>query len=576
MQSALQKYQAGNLQGAIALLEPLKDKPGTHPSALSLLGTLYLEAGRPKDSLALLGPLADTPAAGPLILANAAQAALALGQTVRARKYLQRAVEKAPDSPAVRDLGLLLGREGELDQSYGLLRRWALAHPEDAEARLAAAYDAVELARFPEGAELLKGLPVDNPRVRLLQGRILLNQQKPQEGLALLEPLLKSGPPELDLSVRRHLATGYLAVGKSGTAVEVLKGKVGDDPSLAVLLGRAYFQDGNPAQAIAVLEPFASKLLSGAPSTPSERSLMADLALVYGQALVGASKWPEATAALTRATQLDEQSLQAWQLLGRAQLAGGQREDANRSMEKVRQLEAAQKSNTARMNENQQDVEDPTGRNLKHAMATALEGRTAEALIQIRQEITLQPKDPRPRSAQIMTLLSAKRPKDALTAAEEAVTALPGDPELLYLRGAVRMALRDLPGAEKDLRQTLEIRPRHLNAMMRPRHPADQHRQEGRGPAAPEPGAGAQARRSDGDGELEESGGIGGLPRKGQRHVAWGVSPRKEPTQPPKPRRGDGSLGPPEPRALPWAKGARAFGPSPNRNLLEAQRAALL
>jgi Flp pilus assembly protein TadD len=64
-----------------------------------------------------------------------------------------------------------------------------------------------------------------------------------------------------------------------------------------------------------------------------------------------------------------------------------------------------------------------------------------------------------------MTLLSAKRPKDALTAAEEAVTAIPGDPDLIYLRGAARMAVRDLPGAEKDLRQTLQVRPNHLGAM---------------------------------------------------------------------------------------------------------------
>jgi len=465
MKSALQKYQEGDLKSAIALLEPLKDKPGTHPAALSLLGTLYLEAGRPKDSLALLGPLADTPAAGPLILANAARAALALGQTARGEKYLKSAVEKDPDSPAARDLGLLLGSQGELDQSYALLRPWTLAHPEDAEARLAAAYGAVELDRLPEGAEFLKDLPADNPRVRLLQGRILLNQQKPREGLALLEPLLKDGPLELDLSVRRYLATGRLAVGESGAAVELLKGKVGDDPSLAVLLGRAYYQDGKPAEAITVLEPFARNLLAGAPSSPSERALMAELALTYGQALVGVSKWPEAAAALTRATQLDPQSIQAWQLLGRAQLAGGQREDADRSMEKFRQLEAAQKSNTARINEAQRNVDDPTGRNLKRAMAAALEGRTAEALVQIRQEITLQPKDPRPRMAQIMTLLSAKRPKDALTAAEEAVTALPGDPDLLYLRGAARMAVRDLPGAEKDLRQTLQVRPNHLGAM---------------------------------------------------------------------------------------------------------------
>lgn len=465
MKSALQKYQGGDLKSAIAILEPLRNKPGTHPAALSLLGTLYLEAGRPRDSIALLGPIADTPAAGPLILANAARAALALGQTARAVKYLKSAAEKDPDSPAVRDLGLLLGSQGQLDQSYTLLRPWVLAHPEDAEARLAAAYDAVELERIPEGTELLKDLPVDNPRVRLLQGRIQLMQQKPREGIALLQPLLANGPPELDLSVRRYLAEGHLAIGESSAAVELVKGKVGDDASLALLLGRAYYKDGNPAEAIAVMEPFARNLLAGEPSTPSERALMASLALEYGQALVGTSKWPEAIAALTRATQLDEQNIQAWQLLGRAQLAGGQREDATRSMEKFRQLEAAQKSNTARINEDQRNIDDPTGRNMKHAMSVALAGRTEEALAQIRQEITLQPRDPRPRTAQVMTLLNAKRAKEALTAAEEAMKAVPGDPDLLYLRGAARMAVRDFPGAEKDLRQTLQVRPNHLGAM---------------------------------------------------------------------------------------------------------------
>src|SRR5205823_14100937 len=52
IQSALEEAQKGDLKGAIALLEPLK-KPGAHPAALSLLGSLYLETGRPQDALAL-------------------------------------------------------------------------------------------------------------------------------------------------------------------------------------------------------------------------------------------------------------------------------------------------------------------------------------------------------------------------------------------------------------------------------------------------------------------------------------------------------------------------------------------
>src|SRR4029453_4341752 len=109
---ALKQYQAGDLKGAIALLEPLKSKPGVHPAVLSLLGTLYLEAGGAKNPLALLGPLADGDKAGPVILQNAARAALALGLTAKAESYLERAVAKAPVSPASRDLGLLWGSQG--------------------------------------------------------------------------------------------------------------------------------------------------------------------------------------------------------------------------------------------------------------------------------------------------------------------------------------------------------------------------------------------------------------------------------------------------------------------------------
>jgi Flp pilus assembly protein TadD len=465
IQGAVKKYQSGDLKGAIALLEPLKNKPGTHPAVLSLLGTLYLETGRPKEALALLGPIADTDAAGPLILNGAARAALSQGQTGTAEKYLWRAVAKAPDSPAARDLGLLLGSQGRLSESYLLLRPWAVAHPDDGEARLSAAYAAVELDRTPEADEMLKGLPDDNPRVRLLKGRILLVQQRPREGLTTLEPLLKGGPPELDLSVRRYVAEAHIALGESSAAAELLKGRVGDDPSLAVLLGRAYYRDGNPTEAIAVLEPVARNLLIGAPSTPGEQSLMADLALEYGQALVALSKWPEAIKVLDRATQLNPGSLVGWQLLGRAQLASGQREDANKSMEKFRQVEGAQKSNTARINQQQNEADDPTGRNLTQATSFAAAGHLDKALALVRQEVKLQPSDPRPRATEVMLLITSKQPQDALKAAEEALSSAPNNPDFVYLRGAAKMALKDLPGAEQDFRQALTLKPDHIGAM---------------------------------------------------------------------------------------------------------------
>jgi Flp pilus assembly protein TadD len=343
IQSAVQKAQGGDLQGAIALLEPLR-KPGAHPAALSLLGSLYLEAGRSSDALALLGPIAETDAAGPLILHNAAQAALAEGQTERAEKYLQRAVRMAPGSPASRDLGLLLGQDGRLAESYGLLRPWALAHPDDPDARLAAAFTAVELQRAAEGEELLKGLPAENPRVQLLHARLLTLENAPQGAIALLEPLARNGPPELLPEVRRNLAKLYLGVGDSKQAIDLLQGKVGDDATLAVLLGRAQYRAGNLEGAIQVLAPFAKPALGAAdPTAPGDRGTVAELEMEYGQALAATSQWNEAIQALDRSTKLNPKVLEAWQLLGRAQLAAGQREAAERSMAKVKELQGQPK-----------------------------------------------------------------------------------------------------------------------------------------------------------------------------------------------------------------------------------------
>ena len=262
IESATKKYQEGDLKGAITLLEPLRARANAHPAALSLLGFLYLQTGRPKESLGLLGPIADTDAAGPLILSSAARAALAVGENQRAEKYLRAAMVKSPGSLAGRDLGLLLGNEGRVAESYELLRPWALAHADDGDARLAAAFGAVELGRGDEAEELLNGLPRDNPRVQLLAARTRLLKDDPPGAIALLEPLAASGPPELLPEVRRNLARTYLGTGASAKAVALLQGKVGDDATLAVLLGRAQYKAGNPAEAVTALAPFAKTALA--------------------------------------------------------------------------------------------------------------------------------------------------------------------------------------------------------------------------------------------------------------------------------------------------------------------------
>ena len=192
---------------------------------------------------------------------------------------------------------------------------------------------------------------------------------------------------------------------------------------------------------------------------------MADLALEYGQALVASSKWPEAIAALSRATQLSPTSSRAGSSSAAPSSPPASGRTPTSRWRGSARSRAAQKSNTARINQEQSDTDDPTGRNLRQAVSLATTGRLDKALAMIRQEIQLQPRDPRPRAAEVMTLLNAKHPQEALKAAADALSAEPGNPDFLYLRGAVKMALRDLPGAEQDFRQTLQVKPDHVAAM---------------------------------------------------------------------------------------------------------------
>jgi tetratricopeptide (TPR) repeat protein len=158
--------------------------------------------------------------------------------------------------------------------------------------------------------------------------------------------------------------------------------------------------------------------------------------------------------------------LPAWQMLARAELAAGRRDDANRALDSARKLQASQQANSDRVNQFERDAADPTGRNLRKASTLLGQGQTGEALRIIHEEISLaQPGDPRPRAAEVTALLGLKRNDEALKTVEAAVAAAPDDADNVYLRGAVRMTLKQLPGAEADFRRALQLRPDHVAAL---------------------------------------------------------------------------------------------------------------
>jgi tetratricopeptide (TPR) repeat protein len=466
-QDAIKKVEAGDPAGAIRELEGQRTAKTASPQGLALLGTLYLQQGKSQEALAVLKPLADAQRADPAVLYNAARAALSLKQTDVAVGYLQRGAQAAPDSPAARDLGLLVMRQGRLVEAYSLLFPWAAAHPTDAEARLAAASLAVQLERAKEAEDFLSspGLSKDDPAVKLLRGRVLTQKGDGAGAVALLEPLAKGVPAGMDMEVRRALAEAYLVADRPADAVKQLEGRAGQHPGLALLLGRAQRKAGNKAAALATLKPFADNLPADVTKVGDPRPVLG-IALEAGTLLTETGRAAEAVTILDKATKLYPQSPVAWEALAKALDAAGRKEDATKARARVGEVLNAAAGQGAGANTGTTAAGGPElSPNMREAMTALSAGQTEKALIAVRRELVATPGNLPARALEMRLLLTLNRKEEALQVIQAATSQSPDNPELLYLRGAVQMAFFNWEAAEKDLRRTLQLAPQHTAAM---------------------------------------------------------------------------------------------------------------
>lgn len=465
---AVERLQADDAAGAVKILEPVRDRDDAPPQLKALLGACYLEAGRPEDALAVLGPLADADDADPAVLYNAGRAAIAAGETDRGEEYLRRSVVLQPGTPAARELGLRRGQQGHLRAAYRLLRPWTVAHPEDTEARMAAALAAVRLERTEDARELLEGLPADAanaPQARLLRSQLRLQEKDPRGALTILSPVLDKASGELDpgveMDVRRTLAEAHLELDEPQQAAALLEGRTEGDPAATLLLARAKGQAGDTDGGIALLEPLASRLLAVAVQTEGKignESLGTDYALEYGRLLLAAGRQEEALPYFEMVTRVKPETAEAWQLLADTFDATGQPEKATLTRQRAA---AAQKATAGEDREG----EDPTARQMQRAQTLAADGNYDEALKVVRAERGFAPEDIRPVLMESRVLLLAGRKDEALQVAEQAVEDYPDHPDAYYQRGTVLLGMNQLDRAEQDLRHAIQLAPEHVPAM---------------------------------------------------------------------------------------------------------------
>jgi len=461
---ALALAETGDLAGAITLAEALCAEEDAPDVAFGLLGSLHVEAANFERAMEILRPLAERDDADPGVLYNAGRAAEGLALLQDAATWYGRSLEAQPLSPALRALGMMLGRNGRPEDAYVFLQPWTAANPDDHEARRAAAAGAIALERAPEAEALLEGLPADEPGVKVLRAQIHMQRADPWGAINELRLLAVEPPPAFQGAIRRTLARAYLVVGEAEGALEQMELLEATGPEDAVVLASAYFQAGRLDEALDTLAPFAEPL-PNSPRPNNPPPVARDIVLEYGRYLHSAGEAARAVPFLRLATELDADSPDAFQALGQALAASGDREEAREVLERFQELSRKAEDDVASVNEKRRDIADPTGRELRAALDLAAAGELDQALENLARESQLSPDDPRPAYAASSLLLDAGRGEEALVAADRALTIAPERADGLYQRGAVLMSLARLAEAEQMFRQALDIQATHPAAL---------------------------------------------------------------------------------------------------------------
>lgn len=451
-----------DIEGTLARLEAARSERGLDAVAQATLGALYVETGQAQKAFDLLEPLSleeDTPAA---VLYNTWRAAALLGQGQERIQLLQRATQLEPVSPAGRLMGLMLGQRGAYGESLMLLKPWARTNPGDTEARIAAAAAALQINRAPDAEEMLADLPQDSPRVRLLWGKLLVQQGDPHGALATLKALPDDINPALDVDRRRTMAQAYTISGQAAEAVALLEGRVNNDPGIALQLSHAQFKSGNVAAAASTLKPFAEAVIAQGDSNDTQ--LAASLTLEYGQLLNSLGRAQDALPYLERSAALNPDNKLVWQHLGQSLNAAGRRDEARDALTRFQEMTENEVPAVAKEVALRADAADPTGRNLREALKKLADDEV-EALRMVREEAALSPDDVRPRLLEARILSGMGLMDEALAAADLALAIDPANPDAHYQRGVVRMGRQEIELAEGDFRDALALAADHLPSM---------------------------------------------------------------------------------------------------------------
>lgn len=507
---ARQKVAARDTDGALLTTEAVIARNPADAEAWKLKGDLLLFGkGRPDEALTSYRKSVEV---RPEFLAGHA-AAMAL--LIQQRKF------------------------GDAAAQLGQLKKVA---PQDPQATYFEALLAFQNADYKFARELTQQLlrvaPDSAPALQLA-GAVELQMNSLIQAQAHLEKAVRLAPNLA--SARRLLITTYVRSGQSTkalTALNAAAGKAGLEPGLYTLAGETYLQNGDAKKA----EEYFTKALKLDPTDVKKRTALSMSQLALGKTETALDELQEiATSetdtaadlgvisvhlrrkefskALLAIDQLEKKQPDkplAANLRGRVQLAQKDAAGARKSFERALVIDASffeaaaslasmdlveKKPEDAKKRFESLLVKNPKDRRALLAMAqlAAKQGAPkAELEALLTKAVDADPTDAAPRLLLTELYLRSNDNKQALAAAQNAVSAVPGSPELLSALGRVQqlsgdvnqaiasykklivmqplspqphfqladaqMANKDSQGARQSLRKALEIQPDYLDA----------------------------------------------------------------------------------------------------------------
>ena len=274
-----------------------------------------------------------------LVLFSSPLGASALGASAVGVSALGVSALEVSASESARELGLRLGREQRYEEAVAVLSEYLPQQPDDAAVALALALAALKIGDTGIASEALGHLPDGDPAANMLRGELSLRTGDLSAARDRLEAAWASFPPEIELDLRRLLGEVYVSLGEPGLATELLRGHEEGRPTLAVLLSRALYQQGDADGAYRALAPWAGAARSTPADAPGDEIRLATgIAVELGRALVALDRPETAEPLLRHAARLLPDNPETWNVLAHALIALGDSDGARQALGRYQAL----------------------------------------------------------------------------------------------------------------------------------------------------------------------------------------------------------------------------------------------